>query len=66
MMIVHHQLPSALLEERLARADRARVLSEIRRSRKAQRRPSPAASSPEADVVDLVFGCQCEADQIGA
>lgn len=66
MMFVHHQLPQFLVEDRLAKADRARVLAELRLLKKEQQRHMSAASSPEADIVELVFGCQCEADQIGA
>jgi hypothetical protein len=66
MLIVHHRLAGYLVEERRAQADRARLLAEFRRLRKARPQHNTATPSPETEVVELAFGCHCETEQIGA
>ena len=62
MMFVNFDLARALLEERRAES----LTHSMRRRARAQsprRRPEKRS---EAEVVELVFGRQCDTDQIGA
>lgn len=61
MMFLNYDLARALLEERRTEA---RADSVKRRARSQSRRP--AEKDAEAEVIELVFGRQCDTDQIGA
>lgn len=65
MFNVHHELARLLMDERLARAEQARVLKAARRQA-AENRRKMVEVPPDAEIVELTFGSVCQSDQIGA
>jgi hypothetical protein len=65
MFNVHHELARLLMDERLARAEQARVLKAARRQA-AENRRKVVEASQDAEIFELTFGSVCQSDQIGA
>lgn len=61
-MYVSYDLAKALQRERLARS----AAEFERRQNKVTPEPAPRHPTRDAEVIELVFGSHCEADQIGA
>lgn len=67
MMIIPPGLARAIAEERQAKAARIRTMVEARRRHRMEKmRARTPAPTPEADVIEIAFGAQCETDSIGA
>lgn len=64
-MFIQYQIGRALIEERLAEAERARQASRYLRHRRDQKR-AQIDRNREADIIELAFGTNCEIDRIGA
>lgn len=62
MMFMNYDLARALLEERRADA----LADSMRRRARVQSRRRRLEEPSEAEVIELVFGRQCDTDQIGA
>jgi hypothetical protein len=62
-MFLHYDLAKAILDDRRAEAA---AHSRRRRARMETRLPPRRSAREEAEVIELVFGKQCESGQIGA
>lgn len=62
-MFVQYEVAKALAEEALRYAEQRREISRIQQQ---ARHAATAKIPPEAEVIELAFGAQCETDRIGA
>lgn len=66
MFFIPYEMARTLSDEMLVQAEEARTVAAAVRLRRERRRAKAVDSAPDADIIELAFGTQCETDRIGA